>query len=135
MNCPFNYRVVWNAGSVDLLYCKYSIFTVQLDNSGGSGTSSQYKYTIIIVYLLYGHFPTSKRTVAGSIPDSSIFRKRFTPSRRKFSKRTTMRAGASKTRFPVLFVASVINLKLYLSLFDLKLQLRAQLRASASPRP
>ena len=25
-----------------------------------------------IVYLQYGHFPTSKRTVAGSIPDSSI---------------------------------------------------------------
>ena len=30
-----------------------------------------------ILYLLYGHYSTSKRTVAGSIPDSSIFRKRF----------------------------------------------------------
>ena len=48
----------------------YSIFTVQLDNSGGSGTSSRTN----ILYLQYGHFPTSKRTVAGSIPDSSIFK-------------------------------------------------------------
>ena len=51
-------------------YCKYSIFLWELDNSGGSGTSSNTN----ILYLLYGHFATSKRTVAGSIPDSSIFR-------------------------------------------------------------
>ena len=32
-----------------------------------------------ILYLLYGHYSTSKRMVAGSIPDSSIFlkKKRF----------------------------------------------------------
>ena len=35
-----------------VVYCKYSIFTVELDNSGGSGTSSQQKYTIFTVRTL-----------------------------------------------------------------------------------
>ena len=76
VNCPLDYRAVWNAGGVDLLYCKYSIFTVQAVSSiipGGVARAPNRN----ILYLLYGHYTTSKRTVAGSIPDSGIFRKRF----------------------------------------------------------
>ena len=43
-----------------------------------------------ILYLQYGQFPKSKRTVAGLIPDSGIFRKRF---------KAVPTAGASKGQF------------------------------------
>ena len=115
------------AGFVAPLHQAKDSRTTQAVGRGSRGEWHELPTEIHYIYC-YGHYSTSKRTVAGSIPDSSIFRKRFKNSwhndlltlaatrcvmpstvAKKIFRADHHARRRIKNKIPGAFVASVIN--------------------------